>query len=398
MPSRDPSQRHRLALGAFLVLTLGCHEGAESPTEPAAEPSFAGVATGFFQISAGSGAHTCAVTATGTAFCWGANFLGQLGDGGTVERLTPVPVAGGLKFRMVSAGNGHSCGVTTDNRAYCWGNNQFGRLGVGTTFDQLTPVPVVGGLQFRHVSVGIGHTCGLTTTNRIFCWGRNDQGQLGDGSRIDRLRPVAIAGGRQYRQVSAGGIHTCAVTTSYQAFCWGFNDRGRLGIGSTVVRRLRPAAVAGTLLFSQISASYTHTCAVTTGARAFCWGFGLYGQVGDGQTLDHRTPRAVAGGIDFTRVTAGPFHTCGEAANNRAYCWGLNETGAIGDGTNDNSRTAPVLVAGSLSFRQLSSGNSFTCGKTSASAVYCWGFNQFGQLGDGTTTDRVTPTPVAGGS
>jgi alpha-tubulin suppressor-like RCC1 family protein len=393
-----PPRRMSLAFMAAIALATGCRDGLEPIVEPPAQPSLASSTLVFTQISAGHGAHTCGVTATAAAFCWGTNFLGQLGDGSLVDRHAPVPVAGGLQFRVVSAGNGHSCGVTTDSRAYCWGDNQYGRLGDGSMVSRLTPVRVAGGLAFRQVSVGLAHTCGLTTDNRVYCWGSNRDGELGDGSTIDRVRPVEIAGDRRYRQISAGGGHTCAIATSDQAFCWGSNTSGQLGIGSTIARRLRPTPVAGTLAFSQISASYINTCATTTGSRAYCWGSGVHGEIGDGLTRDRRTPRAVAGSFAFDRVTAGPSHACAETVGNRAYCWGLNLHGALGDPGGDQIIATPMPVAGGLIFRQLSAGNGFTCGKTGTGAVYCWGYNIFGQLGDGTTIDRLTPVQVGNGT
>src|SRR5207253_863820 len=130
------------------------------------------------------------------AYCWGANNSGQLGDGTTTTRLTPVAVAGRLRFGQVSPdGTQHSCGVTTDDRAYCWGRNVFGELGDGTTTARLTPVAVAGGLLFRQVSAGAFHTCGVTTGDLAYCWGYNNFfGALGDGRLINRRRPTAVAG------------------------------------------------------------------------------------------------------------------------------------------------------------------------------------------------------------
>jgi alpha-tubulin suppressor-like RCC1 family protein len=258
-------------------------------------------------------------------------------------------------------------------------------------------VRVLGGLRFRQVSVGLACTCGPTTANRLYCWGVNSDGQLGDGTRIDRLRPVPVSGRRQYRQLAAGALHTCAVTTSGRAFCWGFNGNGPLGIGSTAVRRLEPTPVAGHLLHTKVGVGYMHGCAVATGARAYCWGYGLHGAIGDRQTLDRSLLTAVAGGLSFERLTVGVYHTCGETTDNRTYCRGLNETGQLGDGTNDNFRNTPVRVGGGVFFSQVSAGSVHTCGRTPAATAYCWGSNDSGQLGDGTTTDRVVPVAVSAG-
>jgi alpha-tubulin suppressor-like RCC1 family protein len=385
---------------ALVVAALGCREDAESPTAPEATPSHAASAThalAFSQVSAGGSFHNCGVTTDNRAYCWGGNYFGPLGDGTTTDRLTPVAVLGGLRFRQVSMGTVHSCGVTTDNLAYCWGYNGDGQLGDGTTTNRLTPVALASGLRFRQVSAGWAHTCGLSyPDNRAYCWGSNFAGRLGDGTTTDRLTPVAVLGGLQFRQVSAGGDHTCGLTTANAAYCWGFNRYGQLGDSTEVGRRLQPRLVAGARRFRQVDAGTFHTCAVTIANRALCWGRGREGQIGDGKTYLRFWPRAVAGELLFERVSAGEYHTCGETTLNRAYCWGYNSHGEIGDGTT-TIRLTPVAVAGGLYFSQVSAGRDHgTCGRTPAAVLYCWGANFYGRIGDGTTTDRHTPTPVAG--
>jgi alpha-tubulin suppressor-like RCC1 family protein len=405
----------------LVLITLGCREDAESPTgpEPAPELATTAAALAFYQVSAGS-SHTCGVTSDNRAFCWGSGNVGQLGNGTTTRRLRPVAVAGTLRFRQVSAGTDHTCGVTPAYRAYCWGSNRAGALGDGTQTDRLRPVPVAGGLQFRQVDAGDGHTCAVTyPDNRAYCWGYHAEGALGDGTFPEggggwlppetRLTPTAVAGGLRFRQVSAGGGlddfegrdpfegHSCGVTTTDEAFCWGPNWVGQLGIGGTTGSSVNtPTRVAGTHRFRQIEVGSAFTCAVTTTNRAFCWGNGRQGQIGDGKTFLRFSPSAVAGGHAFSRVTTGYSHTCGETTLNRAYCWG---SGALGDGTTTR-RLTPVAVAGGLFFSQVSAGGtefgSHTCGKTAAGVAYCWGSNSNGQLGDGTTTTRLRPVRVVG--
>jgi alpha-tubulin suppressor-like RCC1 family protein len=384
-----------------VVAALGCREDAESPTAPELKPALTATAPSalaFRQVSAGGS--SCGVTTDNRAYCWGSNSVGQLGDGTTTQRLTPVAVAGGLLFRQVAAGYGQTCGVATDNRAYCWGRNFDGELGDGTTTMRPAPVAVVGGLNFVQVDAGVRHTCGLSYPDRrAYCWGSNAYGQLGDGTTTNRLTPVAVMGGRQFRHVSAGEFHTCGVTSTYQTFCWGRNQHGELG-DSTTTTRLIPVPVAGGRQFRQVDAGWSHTCAVSTADRVSCWGQGRYGQLGIGKTGRRLWPGAVAGGLTFQRVTAGWRHTCGETTLNRAYCWGLNNAGQLGNGTTSGPEdcntlvcsTKPVAVLGGLYFGQVSAGVSGTCGKTPANVAFCWGV----PVGDGTFEIRTTPTPVAG--
>ncbi|HYC31333.1 MAG TPA: hypothetical protein VEB59_03540 [Gemmatimonadales bacterium] len=391
-----------------LLLALGaCGEEVRSPTEPVPGPAIADAAAAlsFHQVSGGD-VHTCGLTSDGLAWCWGDNGGGRLGTGSETGPedcsgvggafacgMRPAAVAGGRAYRQISAGDIYTCAVATDARAYCWGS---GALGDGTVTDgRATPAVVQGGLRFYQVDVGSSHACGVSNPDRrVYCWGSNSRGQLGDGSLTDRLLPVPVASDRAFRQVSAGSGHTCAVTTANEAFCWGFDDHGQLGNDDVKARRTRPVRVAGGHRFRQLDAGWSHTCAITTLGKAFCWGQG--GRIGDGKILDRFTPRAVLGGQTFDRVSAGGFHTCGETTTNRVYCWGSNSFGQLGnDGGSDG--LTPVAVAGGLTFAQVSAGGFHTCGRTGAGAAYCWGYGFFGQLGTGESgfeAERSAPEAV----
>lgn len=401
------STRSFLALGALVLSAPGCREDAQSPVEPLATATEANVSPtatlAFWQVSTGY-IHTCGVATDNRVYCWGGNRRGMLGDGTTNRHLNPVAVAGGLSFRQVSAGVWHTCGVTTDYRAYCWGYNHSGQLGDGTTVQRLRPVAVGGGHLFRQVIAGWWHTCGRSyPDNRAYCWGENGSGQLGDGTggytgeaNIRRI-PVAVAGGRVFRDLSAGGNHTCGVTTTDQGYCWGWNSYGQIGDSTDNSNvKVTPVLIAGDHAFRQVEAGMYHTCGLTTTSRAFCWGNGREGQLGNGKTYLSFWPRAVTGGLSFSRVTAGLRHSCGETTENRVYCWGNNfPNGEIGDGTIID-RLRPVAVAGGHLFQQVSAGHEYTCGKKASGVVYCWGWNEYGQFGDGTMITRLKPAPAAG--
>lgn len=324
----------------------------------------------------------------------------------TASELRPAlatTTTNALSFRQVSAGWHYTCGVTTDDLAYCWGSNAVGQLGNGAGDQALVPVAVAGGLRFRQVSAGKTHACGVTADDRAYCWGRNVFGQLGDGTTNDSPTPVAVAGGRRFRQVRAGWYHTCGVNRYDVAFCWGYNNKGQLG-DRTFTQRLTPVRVTGGLRFRHVVPDGLHTCGVTTESRAFCWGFNTDGQLGDGTTIQHRNPAPVAGGLSFRQVgtaatQAGSWHavTCGVTTDNRAYCWGDNDFGQLGDGT-VTKRLMPTRVAGALQFGGVSTGGEHTCGVATGGLAYCWGRNEHaGQLGDGTYVNRRTPVGVSGG-
>ena len=212
-----------------------------------------------------------------------------------------------------------------------------------------------------------------------------------------------MRGGLAFSQVSQGGLFTCGLTTSGAAYCWGANTLGQLGDSTYVPQRLVPGRVAGGHQFRNLSAGASHACGVTTYFQAYCWGNGRDGALGTGKTYLSFWPRAVAGSLSFERVSAGGGHTCGETTTNLAYCWGENEHSQLGDGVPNPAKlpafsARPVAVVSGLKFSQVTAGNRYSCGMTTAGAAYCWGDNLDGQLGDGTWGfDHPSPTPVGGG-
>ena len=345
--------------------------------------------------------HTCGVTTSGAAYCWGDNFSGQIGEetaSSVWYRPSPAPVAGKeLRFTTISAGVWHTCGVTPSGVAYCWGDNFFGQLGDGSGVARPTPVPVAGGLRFAAVSAGSFHTCGITTSGAAYCWGDNSNGQLGDGTTDRRATPVLVAGGFSFTTISAGHGHTCGVIAGGVAVCWGDDSSGQLGDGAASADhasyRPYPAVVVGVRGFARVSAGNVHTCGVTTHGAAYCWGYNVWGQLGDGTTTQRSRPVRVTGGLRFAAVDAGSYFTCGLTGGGAAYCWGENRDGELGDGTT-TARSSPVAVAGGLRFTAVKAGWYHVCGMKTDSGAYCWGYNAHGQLGEGTTVSDPTPVPV----
>jgi alpha-tubulin suppressor-like RCC1 family protein len=383
---------------------LGCGEDTASPTGPE-EPAAPTLATttavlAFRQVSGGE-THTCGITTDNRAYCWGLNYYGQLGDGsfGAAKITRPVAAVADRRFLEIRVGINFTCALTTGSQIYCWGLNTEGRLGIGSTQPySLEPALLAGGRRYRQLRVGSSHGCAITLADVTFCWGRNDFGQVGDGTTINRRSPVRVVGGITFRAVSAGSLHTCGLNLARRAYCWGRNSNGQLGLNNSITQ-LRPAGVVGGRAFNVLSAGAWHTCGVGTDAKAYCWGWNRYGQLGDGTTNRRSQPTLVAGGMSFSGVSPGGGHTCAVTPGKKAYCWGWNNYGEVGDGTYGGAamRLTPTAVAGGLLFDRVIAaiGSSHSCGVSTAERAYCWGDNQFGQLGDGSTSVRSTPVPVA---
>ena len=385
----------------LLVVALAIAGCGKESTAPGGSLVFAEVSAGDY--------HTCAVTTGGAAYCWGHNDVGQLGIG-TFDSLphpVPEPVAGGRRFVSITTGRGHSCGLTTSGGTYCWGLNDFGELGTTAATESCTgplpciPVPalVSGGLRFVAVSAGATFTCAATAAGVAYCWGLDDEGELGNGtiSVTGQFSPVAVAGAWTLAAIGSGDSHACAVTAAGAAVCWGANERGQLGTGNLVSETV-PTPVTGGLTFATVSGGTYHSCGVTPAGAAWCWGHNHYGRLGDGSYVnqDQTSPQAVVGGLTFAAVSTGGTHTCGVTTGAAAYCWGADRYGQLGDGVADTLvHPAPEAVLGGLALTSVSAGVVHSCGLTAAGVAYCWGDNTYGALGDSTTLGRIAPVRVA---
>lgn len=372
--------------------TLGENAGANtltatSPGVPGSPITFSATGLVFtVQSISAAGSHTCALTPSGKAYCWGMNDDGEVGDGSAGgSRFTPTAVATSLTFRSIYAGGQHSCALTNAGAAYCWGRNSVGEVGDGAEGRRLLPVAVSGGLTFDTLTLGYYTTCGLTADGTAYCWGGSN-GELGNGSWNFSRTPVPVSGGFKWSSLDAGDFHVCGIATTGGAYCWGRNGAGQMGNASTSGENT-PVPVSGGIAFASIFGEGDHTCALTSNGSAYCWGEWQ----GPGYT-NASTPTAVGGGVSFRVLDGSRYHTCGIGLNGTTYCWG-NRAGALVDGTTTAYPT-PTPISRPIAFQQLSVGAFHACGRTDAGVAYCWGENTRGQLGTPTEIDRSRPTPV----
>lgn len=403
----NPRTLHRAALLPLLAAGLLAACSDQLPPSAATPPELRLTVTptnAFAQID-GGGTHSCGLTSGGAAWCWGRNPAGQLGDSTASATLVPVAVfqTGWSTFAQITAGAQHTCAIDGSGAPWCWGYNADGRLGDGTTNLGLAPVLVQGSLTLASVSAGGAHTCGLDSSGLAYCWGSNTYGQIGDNSTTFASSPVAVTmpgGGVTFSEIWAGDKHTCALDgSSGQAWCWGYGGDGAVGAGSFVGTKV-PVAVSqpGGVTFASINTEYNHSCGLTSGGQGYCWGLNSSSQLGDSTLTNRNTPVAVQqpGGLTFASIITGSNATCGLDSSGQTYCFGNNGNGQLGIGNTTASRV-PVAMSQpvGVTFASIAAGSAFECGLDGVGQTWCVGRNNWGQMGDGTTTQRTTPVAVS---
>ena len=261
--------------------------------------------------------------------------------------------------------------------------------------------PEAGSSDWRTVSVGRFFSCGIRTSGLLYCWGSDDAAQLGNGAATGD-QPVPVLGGNgwnDWKSVSAGWDFACGVRGVGAIYCWGANGSGQLGNGTTDTFDAPTAVGGANNYWTSVSAGAYHACGRANNGRLFCWGANNYGQLGIGTAGGpaRTSPRPVRGGFtDWTSVDVGERQTCGRRANGRIYCWGNNDFGELGDGTT-NPSSSPRLVAGGITnWSSVDTASTHTCARRANGRLYCWGGNDDGQLGDGSNTDQLRPHLVPG--
>jgi alpha-tubulin suppressor-like RCC1 family protein len=323
-----------------------------SPLRVRTNERFAQLAVGQF--------HACASSVTGALFCWGDNARGGAGarESGQALLLEPRVILNGVTVRGVAAGSNHSCGITSSGKAYCWGSNLFGEIGDGTagiTEFRSGPTEVRGTQQFDQIVAGEYTTCGLSTSGEAFCWGNNTWGAVGDGGPAgEATTPRRVAGDLRFRRLAAGASATCGITTTGTTYCWGINTTYPLGIDDPSPAVRLPRRVQTDLVFREIALGGATVCALDSIGGAYCWGAGAEGKLGT-SAVDlpmcgtprepcSSTPVQVDGALRFAQISVGLHATCGVTSTGELFCWGSNREGQLGIGTTRATAAVPVRV------------------------------------------------------
>ena len=305
--------------------------------------------------------HACVIASDNKLYCWGRNHRGQLGNNSMVDSSRPVAVnmtgvLAGKTIKQISTGAYHTCVVASDDNAYCWGENMKGQLGNNSTANSSVPVKVdtsgvLAGKTIKQISTGHYHTCAVASDDKMYCWGENNNGELGNGSTVDSRVPVAVnmtgvLAGKTIKQMSVGTYNTCVIASDDKVYCWGSNAYGQVGNNSLTDSNV-PVAVNTTGVLAgktikQISVGHHRACAIASDDKMYCWGNNMGGALGNGSTADSHIPVSVnmsgiLAGKVIRRISIGAFHTCVYATDNKIYCWGSNNYGQLGNNSTANS-------------------------------------------------------------
>jgi alpha-tubulin suppressor-like RCC1 family protein len=356
-------------------------------------------ASGPIQVVTG-GVATCVLMASGEVRCCGKNEHRILGPAVPVDtiRSAPMPVPGVSGAVELAMGGRQACVRHADRTVTCWGRNEYGEVGTGTTTTPVDPTEV-GGLS-GVVALGLGgfHSCALDATGAVFCWGNNTRGQLGDGTLTSSTLPRRVMGLDDAVEVQGAYLSTCARRKNGTLACWGAGHEGMGGDGMLADNRPTPVGVSMITNATGVSLAWYHNCALLDDGTISCWGDGTFGALGMADRMDRPAPSGLVRGLagPATAVRGGSYANCALLDDGTVQCWGSGDHGALGNGRTLLDR-AEESVTGLTDAVYLSEmDTNVTCVIRTGGRISCWGFNENGQVCDGTTMDRGTPTPMMG--
>lgn len=354
-----------------------------------------GVATTSAQSLGCGGWHSLGICSDSTVKAFGENATGQIGNGNTIDQATPVTVAGLSGIIAVSGGGdqleAHSMALKANGTVWCWGSNLYGGLGNASAMGTFVTAPVQALILTgaKAISAGGWHSVALKNDGTVWAWGWNGDGQLGDGTTVDKSIPTQVPSLTNVTKIAAGTYHTLALKNDGTVWAWGDNVSGQLGNGTTGSDRNTPVQVNGLANVVAITAGRFFSMAVKNDGSVWTWGQNLYGQLGNGNTTDSNVPVQVNGLTDITSAVAasGAFHAHALKNDGTVWSWGRNTYGNLGNNTLINS-SVPVLMTNFTSPMGMAAGTNFSLFYKSDGSMWGIGRNASGQLGNATVTQR----------
>ncbi len=340
---------------------------------------------------AGGDGHSLALDSNGTVWSWGANGSGQLGRGVPVNLPTPDVVTVLKGIRAVAADRGYSLAVDTHGTVWSWGENRYGQLGDGTKENRFRPVPVKGLDRATAIAAGNPINVGLRTDGSVWTWGEYSTISLMTGVRRVPTGSNQVKGIQDIAQISARSGYVAAAMQDGSLWAWGSQE-----FGHTEIFRPQPVKFDEPSNVASVAVGGHHAIALTRDGMIWTWGENKVSQLGDGTNTTSHRPVRVAGVDNVVAIAAGYLHTVALRRDGTVWTWGWNDSGQLGEPLSLTDRNTPGLVAGLTDVVAIAAGTTHSLAVKRDGTIWAWGSNRSGQLGDGTTSDRVTPVQVRG--
>jgi alpha-tubulin suppressor-like RCC1 family protein len=361
-----------------------CMNGVCVATMPCNHPAYIAVA--------GSDTHACAIRANGSLWCWGDNSVGQIGDETPTFRYSPSHV-GSATWTTIAANGSATCGVQTDGSLWCWGYDPGLRFGTGRVGDEHTPTRVGDANQksWSAVAIGTDFGCGLQTDQSLWCWGNGNNGQLGGPVLGYRGLPRRL-GSASWTRIAAGGRTACGIRVDGSLWCWGSNNLGQAGVGSATDPIAEPTEITAPADWKEVAVGDNHACAIDGKGGMWCWGDNSNAQLGDSLMVPKSaSPVGVATGSMWTTVSSSYGHSCAiSKTDGTLWCWGWNNYGVLGKP--GGTATVPQQVDAST-WKAVAAAPSNTCAIHTDGSLFCWGAG--GALGNGDIGVNNASVPTA---
>ncbi len=337
--------------------------------------------------------HSIALKSDGTVWAWGLNNCGQLGDGTTVNKKTPVQVSGLTDVKAIASGVYFNLALKNDGTVWAWGDNG-GQLGDGTTTERTVPVQVIGLTDVKAISAKRLHSLALKNDGTVWAWGDNSAGQLGDGTTTDKTVPVQVIGLTDVKAIAAGSYHNIILKNDGTVWAWGRNSNGQLGDGTTTTR-ITPIQIASLTNVKSIAVGSEHNLVLKDDGTVWAWGGNYDGEVGNSSKTDQKSPVKLSTLSDVKAISAGLYFSFALKNDGTFWTWGDNDYGQLGLGSTGD-KNAPTKATSFTGLKFLAGGAFHGLGIKNNDTAWAWGYNNNGQLGDGTATNHTTPIAVTG--